>query len=125
MATDINHPKKTILVYGLTGMQLLNLNALAGKIGITCKPISDHQTMLTVEQLLSGKDYPPMPEHPLIGKFALLSGFDGQEQLGTLLINQVASGVIKAVHTKHNNNWHFADLCSEIHKEHQIMKSGK
>lgn len=125
MATNINQAKKTILVYGFTGMQLLNLNALAGKLGITCKAVSDNQTSHTVAQLLSGKELPPMPEHPLVGKFALLSGFDGQEQIGTLLINQAASGVIKAVHTKHNNDWRFSDLCSEIHKEHQTMKNIK
>lgn len=120
MAT--NHAQKTILIYGLSGMQLLTLSSMAEKAGIVCKAVSDNQTTLTVAQLLSGNELPAKPAHPLIGKFALLSGFDGQEQIGTMLINQVASGVIKAVHTKHNNDWHFSDLCTEIHKEHQTMK---
>ncbi len=122
MATDTKSAKKIILVYGLTGMQLLTLNALSAKMGIICKAVSDTQTSLTVAQLLSGDNFPPEPVHPLIGKFALLSGFDGQEQIGTMLVNQVASGVIKAVHTKHNNDWRFYDLCTEIHREHQTMK---
>lgn len=117
--------EKTILVYGLSGMQLLALSSMAEKAGITCKAVSDTQTSLTVAQLLSEQEFPPSPAQPLIGKFALLDGFDGQETLGTALINQVASGVIKAVHTKHNSDWRFSELCSAIHEEYQTMKFPK
>ncbi len=124
--TIMKQAEKTILVYGLSGMQMLALTSMAQQAGIVCKAVSDTQTTLTVAQLLSGKEFPPKPDHPLIGKFALLDGFNGQEQLGTAMINQVASGVIKAVHTKHNSDWRFADLCSEIHKEyHAVKKAGQ
>ncbi len=115
---------KMILVYGLTGMQMLTLSSMAEKLGITCRAVSDTQTTLTVSQLLSNETLPQMPARPLVGKFALLHGFDGQEQIAAALINQVASGVIKAIHTKHNHNWPFAELCIEIHSEHQTMKNG-
>ncbi len=116
-----NHMQKTILIYGLSGMQFLQLNAMAEQVGITCRAVSDTQVSYTVAELLSGKELAPKPARRLMGKFALLDGFQGQEQIGTLLINQVSSGVIKAVHTKHNSSWLFSDLCSEIHKEHQTM----
>ncbi len=123
--TNTKESGKTILIYGLSGMQLLALSSMAEKAGIACKAVSDSQTSLTVAQLLSGDDFPANPARPLMGQFALLDGFNGQEQLGTMLINQVSSGVIKAVHTKHNSNWSFYDLCSEIHKEHYAMRMDK
>ncbi len=122
MSTTTITSEKTILIYGLSGMQMLALSSMAEKEGIVCKAVSDTQTTLTVAQLLSENLLPPQPTHPLIGKFALLHGFDGHPQIGTALINQAASGVIKAMHTKHNSNWRFCDLCSEIQKEYQTMK---
>ncbi len=116
--------QKTILIYGLTGMQMLMLDSMAEKLGIVCRPVSDTQTSLTVAQLLSDKEQPQMPPMPLLGKFALLHGFQGNEQIGTALINQAASGVIKAIHTPHNSNWRFSDLCTELQKEHLTMKQG-
>ena len=113
--------KKTILIYGLAPMELLALSAMAEHAGVRCKPVSDVQTTLTISQLLSDNDYPPAPPFPLQGKFALLDGFTGNEDEGAALINYVAGGVIKAVHTKHNTNWRFSDLCAEIHAEHTYM----
>lgn len=95
MGTNIKKSEKTILIYGLSGMQMLALSSMAEKEGILCKVVSDTQTTLTVAQLLSGKEFPPKPAHPLIGKFALLDGFEDHPQMATALINQVASGVIK------------------------------
>lgn len=125
METTTKKSEKTILIYGLSGMQLLALSSMAQKLDITCRAVSDTQTSLTVAQLLSGNEFPPKPVRRLIGQFALLDGFNGQEQLGTMLINQVSSGVIKAVHTKHNSNWLFCDLCSEIHAEYQTMRKAR
>lgn len=122
MGTNIKKSEKTILIYGLSGMQMLALSSMAEKEGILCKVVSDTQTTLTVAQLLSGKEFPPKPAHPLIGKFALLDGFEDHPQMATALINQVASGVIKAIHTKHNSDWRFSDLCCEIQKEYHTMK---
>lgn len=118
----MKHTEKTILVYGLSGIQLLGLTTTAEKAGITCRAVSDTQTELTVAQLLSGEEFPPKPAKPLVGKFALLDGFDGQEHVAAALINQFASGVIKAVHTTHNSSWRFRELCSEIFGEYQMMK---
>ncbi len=125
MSTHIKKSEKTILIYGLSGMQLLILDTITKNEGIVCKPVSDTQTSLTVDQLLSGKDFPPMPSRPLMGKFALLDGFDGQEQIGIALINQVTSGVIKAIHTKHNSSWRFSDLCASIQEEYHTMKKAE
>ncbi len=124
MAKDIKPNERIILIYGLTGMQMLGLSSMAEKIGVKCQAVSDTQTSLTVAQLLDGQQLPPQPPRPLVGKFALLHGFDGQEQIAAMLINQVASGVIKAIHTKHNTDWAFSELCTEIHREHQTMKNG-
>lgn len=116
-----NSEKRVILIYGLSGMQLLNLTALAKKAGVTCKGIDDSHTSYTIARLLSGQDLAPVPSAPLAGKFALLHGFDGQEQLAAALINQVSGGVIKAIHTPHNDGWSFASLCAELRQEHQTM----
>ncbi len=123
MSTTTITSEKTILIYGLSGMQMLALSSMAEKEGIVCKAVSDTQTTLTVAQLLSETPFPPQPSHALIGKFALLHGFDGHPQSGTALINQVASGVIKAMHTKHNSSWRFCDLCTEIRKEYDTVKN--
>lgn len=110
-----------ILIYGLSGMQLLSLTALAKKAGVTCRGIDDGHTTYTIARLLSDQDLTPAPSAPLGGKFALLHGFDGREQLAAALINQVSGGVIKAIHTPHNDGWSFASLCAELRREHQAM----
>ena len=112
---------KTILIYGLSPMQLLQLAALAEPLGITCRAVPDSRAAYKVDELLAGAEIPGMPAMHLLGRFALLDGFHGQESLATALINRVAPGVIKAVHTAHNGKWRFCDLCAEISTEHRTM----
>lgn len=113
--------QKIILIYGLTGLELLSLTSMAEKAGITVRPVSDRETGLTVTQLLAGKAAGPAVGVPLLGKYALLHGFDGQEQIGTMLINRAAPGVVKAVHTDTNGSWKFSSLCAAIGDEHRTM----
>ncbi len=113
--------EKIILVYGLSGMQLMTLAMAAKKEGIRCKAVSDSETGLTISQLLSGEEHACPDSVPLSGKYALLSGFDGQLDRAMALINQSASGVIKAVHTKNNTGWRFADLCFSIQQEQDVI----
>ena len=113
--------QKTILIYGLNPAQKLTLGLLSQQAGIRLKTLTDREIMHPIGALLSGKDLPDMPAFPLTGKYALLDGFQGQEQIGTDLINQVVPGVIKAVRTRHNESWRFCDLCSEIQLEHRTM----
>ena len=112
---------KTILIYGLNPTQRLTLSMLCNQAGINCRIITDKETVMPISALLSGKELPKAEAYPVPGKFALLDGFDGQEQMAAGLINQVATGVIKAVHTKHNTDWRFCDLCSAIALEHRTM----
>lgn len=112
---------KTILIYGLNPGQRLTLSMLCEKAGIRCRILTDWETTLPISALLSDRELPKLGEYPIPGKFALLDGFDGQEHMAAGLINQVAPGVIKAAHTKHNTNWRFCDLCSAILLEHRTM----
>ena len=112
--------QKTILIYGLSPAYLLQLNLLAEPAGFTVRAVSDSQTACHVGQLLAGTAVPASPMH-LLGKFAVLDGFGGQEQLAVMMINQVVPGVVKAVHTAHNTKWRFCDLCAELSLEHQTM----
>lgn len=117
--------EKTILIYGLSGMQLMTLAMAAKKVGIRVKAVSDNQTGLTISQLLSGEELPsPDPIH-LSGKYALLDGFNGHIDEAATLINQTASGVVKAVRTKNNSNWRFADLCFSIQQEQDVINKLK
>ena len=113
--------QKTILIYGITGMELLSLTSMAEKAGIRVLRVTDRDTALTVGQLLSGRTGQGSEALPLMGRFALLSGFQGQEQMATLLINRCAPGVIKAVHTPTNTGWSFSGLCAAIGAEHRSL----
>ncbi len=113
--------EKTILIYGLSPMQLLQLNSLAEPLGIAVRAVPDSKAACKVDELLSDKEPAPVPAMHLMGRFALLDGFNGQEQLATALINKVSPGVIKAVHTVHNGSWRFCDLCAELSSEHRTM----
>lgn len=123
-AQNIN-TEKTILIYGLSAMQLMSLAMSAKKVGIRCKAVSDSQTGLTLSQLLSNEEQPCQEPIHLSGKYALLAGFNGQIEQPMALINQAAGGVIKAVHTKNNNNWRFADLCFSIQQEQDVINKLK
>lgn len=125
MSVQNKNSEKIILVYGLSGMQLMTLAMAAKKEGIGCKAVSDSETGLTISQLLSGEEQPCPDSVPLSGKYALLSGFDGQIDRALTLINQAASGVIKAVHTKNNTDWRFADLCFSIQQEQDVINKLK
>ncbi len=113
---------KTILVYGITESELEKLEALAAKASIRCIAVTNQETTYTIAQLLSGCPLAPKMPHPIPGRFALMDGFAGQEQLGAALINQAAPGVIKAARTLHNGSWPFADLCEAILAEHRSMQ---
>ncbi len=113
---------KSILIYGVTESELEKLEALAAKATIRCIAVADHETTYTIAQLLSGCPLSPKMPHPIPGRFALMDGFAGQEQLGAALINQAAPGVIKAARTLHNGNWPFSDLCEAILAEHRSMQ---
>ena len=117
--------EKTILIYGLSGIQLMTLAMAAKKVGIRVKAVSDNQTGLTISQLLSYEELPTPEQIQLSGKYALLDGFNGHIDEATLLINQAASGVVKAVHTKNNSNWRFADLCFSIQQEQDVINKLK
>lgn len=114
--------KRTILIYGLHPIQQLALVSSAEKEGISCRIVADTETAYTVDQLLSGKQLPPRPALPVAGRYALLDGFDGDEDVALNLINAAAPGVIKAVHTKHNGSWHFFKLCSAIQEENDYIR---
>lgn len=120
-----NHFEKTILIYGLSPAQLLQLNALAQPLGIRCKAVPASQAAYKVDDLLSDQELPAMPPVQLLGRFALMAGFNGQEQLATMLINKVSPGVIKAIRTVHNGSWRFCDLCAELSQEHHTMTNRK
>ena len=117
--------EKTILIYGLSGIQLMTLAMAAKKVGIRVKAVSDNQTGLTISQLLSYEELPTPEQIQLSGKYALLDGFNGHIDEAALLINQAASGVVKAVHTKNNSNWRFADLCFSIQQEQDVINKLK
>lgn len=120
-----NNLEKTILIYGLTPAQLLELHALAQPLGIRCKAVPASQAAYKVDELLSDRELPGLPSVQLLGRFALMAGFNGQEQLATMLINKVSPGVIKAIRTAHNGGWRFCDLCAELSREHQTMTNRK
>ncbi len=117
--------RRTILIYGLAGMELLKLAKLCKEAGIRCKAVSSAQTTLTVSQLLSENPPQASESFPLNGKYALLDGFGSQIDDAARIINQVSSGVIKAVHTAHNSNWRFADLCFAIRQEQNVIENIK
>lgn len=116
---------KTILIYGLEPIQKLMLTSQCQKAGVSCRILENEHTTVTIGKLLGQGEMPRGIPFPLPGKFALLDGFAGQEQMGTALINQIAPGVIKAVHTPTNTNWRFCDLCSHIMQEHRMMTERK
>lgn len=117
--------EKTILIYGLAPMQILQLNALAQPLGIRVVAVTDSMTACRIDDLLAGKPTLGLPAIPLLGRFALLAGFDGQEGLAIPLINRAAPGVIKAVRTETNGRWRFVDLAAEIGEEHRVMNGRK
>ena len=113
--------KKTLLVYGLTEEELAALTAAGISEGVRCRAVEDTQTVRTVEELLSGKAFPPAEPVHLPGKYALMDGFKGCVGRGVALISGNTKGVIKAMHTKHNSAWRFADLCAAIQEENDAM----
>ncbi len=116
---------KTILIYGISPMQLLELNSLAQPLGIRCKAVAPSQAAYQVDELLSEEELPGLAPMQLLGRFAVMAGFDGQEQLAMMLINKVSPGVIKAIRTAHNGSWRFCDLCMELTREHHTMNNRK
>ena len=114
---------KTILIYGLTGMQMLSLAKAAQDTGIRCRAVADTETGLTISQLLSGEKFFPCAPLPLTGKYALLDGFDGNLGEGAALINHACYGVIKAIRTDKNSGWRFADLCYAIQQEQDAINA--
>lgn len=122
MTSPTGKLQKTILIYGLPGMQMLTLASAAQKLGIRCKAVFDNQTTLTVAQLLSDKEYPPCSPLHLSGRYALFDGFGSDLQEATALVNQISPGVVKAVHTKSNSSWRFADMCFNIQQEQNAIR---
>lgn len=117
--------EKTILIYGLTPAQLLQLNSMVQPLDIRCKAVPASQAAYKVDELLSDQELPGLPPIQLLGRFALMAGFNGQELLPTALINRVSPGVIKAIRTDHNGDWRFCDLCAELGREHETMTNRK
>ena len=116
---------RTILIYGLSGMELLKLIPLCKQAGIRCKAVSSSETTLTISQLLRGEKSENAEPYALNGQYALLDGFAGHLEDATNIINQVSSGVVKAMHTAHNTNWRFADLCFAIQQEQNVIEELK
>ena len=116
--------EKTILIYGLAPREILQLSTLAQPLGIRVRAVTDSMTACRIDELLEGTGG-SQPGIPLLGRFALLAGFDGQENLAIPLINQAAPGVIKAVRTDTNGRWRFLDLAAEILEEHRVMNRRK
>ena len=116
---------KTVLVYGLAPMQLLQLHAVFQPLGIRCIAVSDSMTACRVDELLEGTQTAGAPGIPLLGSFALLAGFGGKESEAIAAMNLVAPGIIKAVRTETNGSWRFLDLCTEIAQEFRLMNRRK
>lgn len=121
MSEKSRKSERTILIYGLSGKQMLSLAMAAKEAGIRCRAVADTETCLTVSQLLSGEELPPCAPLPLTGKYALLDGFDGNLGEAASLINHASYGVIKAIRTDKNSSWRFADLCYAIQQEQDAI----
>lgn len=117
----MKHTEKTVLVYGLSPVQLLQLHAVFQTLGIRCVAVTDSMTACRVDELLEGTHTAGVPGIPLLGRFALLAGFAGRESEAITALNRVAPGIIKAVRTETNGSWRFLDLCAEIAEENRYM----
>ena len=92
--------------------------------------IRAEQTGETVARLVSANaavSGTQPPEQTPESEFMLLCGL-GDRQLDRLLAAMRRAGVsvpYKAVLTEHNKNWTFADLVTEVAREHEAMRAAR
>ena len=102
----------------LAEQKLLTLSIRAEQTGETVA------RLVSANAAVSGKQ---PPEQTPEAEFMLLCGL-GDRQLDRLLAAMRRAGVsvpYKAVLTEHNKNWTFADLVTEVAREHEAMRAAR
>ena len=104
------------------------LRAVLAEQKLLTLSIRAEQTGETVARLVSTNaavSGAQMPEQTPEAEFMLLCGL-GDRQLDRLLAAMRRAGVsvpYKAVLTEHNKNWTFADLVTEVAREHEALRA--